>query len=140
MGEIMRFPRFVSHAILIVLQLIFVSGCTAPVSPIVTQSPSKSLGAYPAVYLQAAVQRTRILESMRNARIRIAGSFEEADYILSVNVGSRRVKMECGGMHNIIYTLTESGFPLMQIKGRGLTGDCTPNVFDEMSETLATYF
>jgi hypothetical protein len=28
----------------------------------------------------------------------------------------------------------------MEIKGRGLTGDCIPNVFDDMSQTLATYF
>ena len=29
---------------------------------------------------------------------------------------------------------------LMVIKGRGLTGTCAPNVFDDMSQKLATYF
>jgi hypothetical protein len=28
----------------------------------------------------------------------------------------------------------------MVIKARGLTGTCAPNVFDDMSQKLATYF
>ena len=99
-----------------------------------------SLSPNPTVYLQASVQRPRMLGSLRNARIRISESFEEADYILTVVVGKRRVDMTCGGMHNIVYILSENGFQLMEIKGRGLTGDCIPNVFDDMSQTLATYF
>jgi hypothetical protein len=81
-----------------------------------------------------------MLGSLRNARIRIAESFEEADYILTIHVGKRRVNMKCGGMHNIVYTLGSRGSQLMEIKGRGLTGDCIPNAFDDMSQTLATYF
>jgi hypothetical protein len=136
----MRIAQPISLAGLIALQLVLVSGCTSPVPPTVTRPPTTSLKAHPAVYLQANVQRPRILDSLRNARIRIAGSFEEADYTLIVDVGSRRVNMKCGGMHNIVYILSRNGFQLMEIKGRGLTGDCIPNVFDEMSQTLATYF
>jgi hypothetical protein len=99
-----------------------------------------SLNPHPAIYLQANVQRLRILDSLRNARIRIAESFEEADYILTVDVGNRRVNMKCGGMHNIVYILSDNGLPLMEIKARGLTGDCMPNAFDDTSQTLASYF
>jgi len=136
----MRIAQPISLAGLIALQWVLVSGCTSPVSPTVTRPPTTSLKAHPAVYLQANVQRPRILDSLRNARIRIAGSFEEADYILTVDLGDRRVNMKCGGIHNIVYTLGGNGLPLMEIKGRGLTGDCIPNVFDDMSQTLATYF
>ena len=136
----MRIARPFSLAGLIALQVVLGSGCTSPVPPTVTRAPVTSLSAHPAIYLQANVQRPRILDSLRGAGIRTAKSFEEADYILAVDVGKRRVNMQCGGMHNIVYTLGDKGFPLMQIKGRGLTGDCMPNAFDDMSQTLATYF
>jgi hypothetical protein len=136
----MRIAQPILLASLIALQMVLVSGCTSPVPPTVTRAPTTSLNAHPAIYLQANVQRPRILDSLRNARIRIARSFEEADYILTVDVGNRRVDMKCGDMHNIVYILSGKGLTLMEIKGRGLTGDCMPNVFDDMSQTLATYF
>ena len=136
----MRIAQPISLAGLIALQVVLVSGCTSPVPPTVTRPPAMSLTANPMIYLQASVQRPRILESLRNARIRVAGSFEEADYILIVVLGDRRVDMKCGGMHNIMYTLVGERVELMEIKGRGLTGECVPNVFDDMSQTLATYF
>jgi hypothetical protein len=136
----MRIARLFSLAGLIALQVVLGSGCTSLVPPTVTRAPVTSLSAHPAIYLQANVQRPRILDSLRVAGIRTAKSFEEADYILAVNVGKRRVNMQCGGMHNIVYTLNDKGFPLMKIKARGLTGDCMPNAFDDMSQTLATYF
>jgi hypothetical protein len=86
------------------------------------------------------MQRPRILDSLHGAGIRTTISLEEADYILAVDVGERRVNMKCGGMHNIVYILSGEGVPLVEIKSRGLTGDCIPNVFDDMSETLASYF
>jgi hypothetical protein len=136
----MRIVQPISLTGLIALQVVLASGCTSPVPPTVTRAPMTSLNAHPAIYLQANVQRLRILDSLRNARIRIARSFDEADYILTVDVGNRRVDMKCGGMHNIAYILSDKGLRLMEIKGRGLTEDCTPNVFDDMSQTLATYF
>jgi hypothetical protein len=42
-------------------------------------------------------------------------------------------------MHNIIYILGGMGYQLMEIKARGLTGECMPNVLDEMSQTLESY-
>ena len=136
----MRIAQPISLAGLIFLQVVLGSGCTSPVPPTVTRAPMTSLNAHPAIYLQANVQRPRILDSLHGAGIRTTTSLEEADYILAVDVGERRVNMKCGGMHNIVYTLSGEGFSLVEIKGRGLTGDCTPNAFDDMSQTLATYF
>ncbi len=94
----------------------------------------------PTILLQATVQRPRIMDSLQKAGLRPATSYAEADYVLSVIVGKRRVRMSCGGTHNVIYTLEGNGQQLMEIKGRGLTGDCIPNVFDDMSQMLSTYF
>jgi hypothetical protein len=98
------------------------------------------LKANPAVFLQARVQRPRVAESLRNAGVRLAESFAEADYILTTNVGRRRQTQVCGGSSNIAYILDGRGRHLMVIKGRGLTGTCTPNIFDDMSQELASYF
>ena len=136
----MRIAQNIALVIAISAQVVLGFGCTSPVPPTVTRPPTTSLKAHPAIYLQANVQRPRILDSLRGAGIRTAQSFEEADYILAVDVGKRRVNMKCGGMHNIVYTLGDKGFPLMEIKARGLTGDCMPNAFDDMSQTLASYF
>jgi hypothetical protein len=136
----MRIARPILLAGLIALQIVLVSGCTSTMAPVVTQAPRVPLKAHPAIYLQASVQRTRILDSLHGAGIRTTNSTGEADYVLTVVVGKRRVKMQCGGMHNIIYILGGKGFQLMEIKARGLTGECIPNVLDEMSQTLASYF
>ena len=136
----MRIAQPILFAALIALQVVLGSGCTSPVLPTVTQPPTASLRAHPAIYLQANVQRPRIIDSLHGAGIRTTTSLEEADYFLAVDVGERRVNMKCGGTHNIVYILNGKGLTLMEIKGRGMTGDCMPNVFDDMSETLATYF
>ena len=136
----MRIAQHILLAGLIALQIVLVSGCTVPMAPVVTQTPSASLKAHPAIYVQTSVQRPRILDSLHGAGIRTTNSIREADYTLTVVLGKRRVKMQCGGMHNIIYTLGDMDYQLMEIKARGLTGECTPNVFDEMSQTLASYF
>jgi hypothetical protein len=136
----MRIAQPISLAGLVALQVALVSGCVSPVAPTVTRPPMTSLKANPTIFLQATVQRPRIIDSLRNSRLRPATSYAEADYVLNVVVGKRRVKMECGGTHNVIYTLEGNGRQLMGIKGRGLTGSCIPNIFDDMSEMLASYF
>ncbi|MBW2542583.1 MAG: hypothetical protein JRF15_10875 [Deltaproteobacteria bacterium] len=136
----MRIARPITFAGSIALLIALVSGCTSPMAPVVTRAPAAPLSAHPAIYLQSSVQRMRLLASLHSAGIRTTNSTEEADYVLTVIVGKRRVKMQCGGMHNIIYILSDMGRQLMEIKARGLTGECVPNVFDETSQTLASYF
>ena len=136
----MRTAQKVALAVVIATQVVLVSGCTSPVPPTVTRAPTTSLKANPAIYLQASVQRPRVAESLRNASVRLTNTFSEADYILTVNVGRRRRTQTCGGSSNVSYILDGRDSHLMVIKGRGLTGTCVPNVFDGMSQKLATYF
>jgi hypothetical protein len=135
----MRVAKNLALSVAIALPVVLAAGCTSPVPPTVTRSPTAPLKANPTIFLQATVQRPRIAESLRQAGVRLAPSFGEADYILNVKVGRRRRTQACGGTSNVAYILDGTTGHLMAIKGRGLTGTCTPNVFDEMSQKLASY-
>jgi hypothetical protein len=136
----MRTAKELALVIAIALPVVLASGCTSPVPPTVTRAPTTSLKANPAIYLQATVQRPRIAESLRQAGVRLAPSFGEADYILNVNVGRGRGNQPCGGTSNVAYILDGRAGHLMVIKGRGMTGTCTPNIFVDMSQKLVSYF
>ena len=124
----------------IALQVVFGSACTSPVPPTVTRPPTLPLKANPAIIVEANRQIPRIEESLRQAGVRLAESYAEADYILKVNVGRRRGNQTCGGTSNVAYILDGKTGHLMVVKGRGLTGTCTPNIFVDMSHKLVTYF
>ncbi len=136
----MRIAQKIALAVAIVAQVVLVSGCTSPVPPTVTRAPTTPLNANPTIFLRASVQKPRVAESLRKAGVRLTESYAEADYILNVNVGRRRRTQTCGGSSNVAYILDGRDSHLMVIKGRGLTGTCVPNVFDDMSQKLATYF
>jgi hypothetical protein len=125
--------------LVIVLQLVLLSGCTAPVPATVTRAPATALESNPKVFVQATVQQGRIVESLRNAGIDAQDSLPGADYTLVVKVGRNRRSTQCGGISNVAYLLSGEGRYVLVIKGRGLTGSCRPNIFDEMSEMLASY-
>jgi hypothetical protein len=124
----------------IALQVVFGSACKSPVPPTVTRPPTLPLKANPAIIVEANRQIPRIEESLRQAGVRLAESYAEADYILKVNVGRRRGNQTCGGTSNVAYILDGKTGHLMVVKGRGLTGTCIPNIFVDMSHKLVTYF
>jgi hypothetical protein len=124
---------------LVALQLAFLPGCSSTVPATVTREPRAPLKANPTIFLEANRQRPHIEESLRRAGLHMAESFSGADYILNVKVGRNRSTRDCGGTSNVAYILDGNNRHLMVIKGRGLTGSCTPNVFDDMSQKLATY-
>ncbi len=130
----------ITLAISIALQVVLVSGCVSPVPPTVTRAPTIPLKENPAIYLQVIGHKARVAESLRNAGVRLMESDSEADYTLNVNVGKVRGRRDCGSVSNIDYILYSNGRRLMVIEGRGLMGTCVPNIFDGMSQKLATYF
>ena len=67
------------------------------------------------------------------------GDHSGADYTLDVRVGRSRYRTSCGSVRNVVYILSNASGRLMIIKGRGLTGSCSPNVFDDLSQKLAFY-
>ncbi len=125
--------------LLVIVQLTFLSGCTSTVPATVTLRPGSPLDPKPMIYLNAPVQWERIAQSLRDAGMTPTDNFNEANYALDVRVGKSRSSAECGGLSNVAYFLTRSNNRVMVIKGRGRTGGCTPNVFDDMSRKLASF-
>ena len=61
-------------------------------------------------------------------------------YTLIAKVGSKRGSSEpCGTTNNVVYDLRSGSGRVLVIKGRGRTGTCKPNIFDDMSQKLAGY-
>jgi hypothetical protein len=136
----MRIAQPISLAGLIALQVVLVFGCTSPVPATVTRAPTTPLQANPTIFLLANKQWPRVAESLRNAGLRLADSQFEADYILTVNVGRIQRNKTCGGFGNVAYILDDRGTHMVVVKGRGFTGSCIPNLLDNMSQKLASYF
>ena len=128
--------------------LVLVSGCTSPVPPSVSWGPATIISGDPAVVLavQAASevwgQRSRIEQSLRDAGVTPASGSSEAKYALQVKVGKMagRGHTSCGRVRNVAYVLSGDEGRILVIKGRGPTGTCTPNIFDDMSQRLASFF
>ena len=135
----MRITQTAVLAVVIALQLVFLSGCTTIVPATVTRGPAFPLKANPKIFLRATVQYERIADSLRDAGLGTAESGNDFDYTLDVKVGRNRRSRECGGLSNVSYVLVRSGQYVLVIKGRGMTGTCNPNVFDDMSHKLASF-
>ncbi len=122
-----------------VFQLAFLSGCASTVPATVTMRPASPLEANATIYLKTRVRLRRIALSLRDAGLTPTNQVEGAGYTLDVRVGSGRGSSDCGRVSNVAYILTRAGSRVMAIKGRGRTGSCTPNVFDDMSQKLAWF-
>ena len=135
----MRIAHPMGLAVAVVLQLVLLSSCTTPVPATVTRAPATPLKSNLKIFVQATVQQGRIVESLRNAGIDAQESLPGADYTLLVKVGRNRRSTQCGGISTVAFVLSHEGRYVLVIKGRGLTGSCRPNIFDEMSYMLSSY-
>ena len=135
----MRAVRPIGLAVVVFLTFVFVFGCTSYVPPTVTRALATPMKANPRFFILARFQNWRIAESLRNAGLTAAHSVANADYTLDVRVGQNRRSTSCGSIHNVAYLLRSEGRFVMVIKGRGLTGHCSPNIFDAMSQKLASF-
>ena len=111
--------------------------CSSTSPATVTRRAHIPLDPEKGIFVVAHEQRDTIIASLEKAQIRIATDLESMGYALDVRLGSPRGSRECGSVHNVVYTLSDRGQKLLVIKGRGPTGDCDPNIFDDMSEELA---
>ena len=118
---------------LLLLQLALTLGCTSTVPATVTMGPAGPLETPAKIFLTAARQPERIAQSLRDAGLEVVSHWNSANYALQVDVGSSRGSgRECGSVNNVAYILSRAGVRYMVIKGRGMTGSCTPNVFDDI--------
>ena len=131
----MRTAKFLA-----LLSLILLAACTSTVPATVTRGPMGPVTTNPRIFVSARNQSERIVQSLRDAGFTVKEGFRDIDYTLEVRIGDSRARRECGSVNNVIYILNQSGQQLIIIKGRGLTGSCSPNIFDDMSRKLASYY
>jgi len=126
-------------AAVLVLACALLPSCSTPVPATVTFGPSIRMTREPTIAVLAVEQRVEIEDSLRAAGM-IVPHDRPANYWLQVDVGSSRGSQSCGSIANVKYTLIRRGTPILVVKGRGPTGRCEPNVFDEMSQLMESYF
>lgn len=124
---------------LLTLLLAPVKGCASHVPATVTMPAIAPVDGRLPIFLIATVQRAEILKSLRDAGLNAVEKPEEGGYTLDVRLGSRRSSRPCGSLRNVSYILKEAGMRIMIIKGRGVTGSCSPKFFDELSRMLASH-
>jgi hypothetical protein len=129
---------FVVFAFVLPPVLLLLPSCTVP--PTVTYGPSMAITGKPVISLAARERYARIEQSLRDASLDPTGQWDSTSYGLEVRVGRTRSSKSCGTTNNVVYNLSKGGQRVLVIKGRGMTGSCNPNVFDDMSQKLATYF
>ena len=112
--------------------------CTSAVPPQVRILSPLDPATMPSVLLSANDEQDRVAEALSNAGVAVAADMRQATLILTARLGTPRgTKHKCGGIRNVVYELSQRGGLVAVIKARGLTGTCTPNILDAMSEELA---
>ena len=134
----MRTP-LLSLLVLVLVGSVLSTSCSTMVPATITWPPSPALDGEPAVFVVAVHQRESIKRSLEKAGVRAVES-GIASYTLRVKVGSSRDTRECGSKNNVNYLLSAYGSVVLAMEGRGWTGDCQDNMFDEMSALLAAQF
>jgi hypothetical protein len=94
----------------------------------------------PLLYVVTARERETVLASLRQAGFSIATDMRDAPLVLHVRLGGSRSSKACGSVRNVVYDLRRSGVRVADIKGRGWTGTCQPNMLTQMSAELAGLF
>jgi hypothetical protein len=132
--------RRIMRVIRVLVSSLLLLSCTTPVPPTITSATAVVFSEEPTIFLMAARKGPRVAKSLRDAGFTVLGEPSRGVYGLRVDVGTGRGGNACGSVNNVRYVLLQRGAPLMELKGRGRTGACTPNVFDDMSRLLASHF
>jgi len=124
---------------LLVLPLGVISACATRVPATITRTSLVPIQPGTRIYVIAQSQSQRIVKSLVDAGSEVSDRWTGEGYSLTVSIGSSRARRSCGTVNNISYVLNGDGQRLMVLKGRGATGSCEPNVFDDMSRMFAAY-
>jgi hypothetical protein len=77
------------------------------------------------------------MAALRRAGIVVVDDLLESSHQLRVTLGVDKSFRDCGTLNNVKYAMRLQRRTLLELAGRGWTGECQPNVFDEMSRELA---
>ena len=118
------------------LLLLITMGC-ANVAPRVTFAPTEPIDIERPFFLVVNREGAKVEKALSNAGIKITNANLASTYELRVRVGRELSNNKCGNVHNVSYEVLDRGMRVMIIKGRGPTGSCEPNIFEQMSKKLA---
>jgi len=121
----------------ILLALVLSLTACGTVPPTQTTQSVLVLEAEPSFYVTAAVQKPAIVAALRRAEIIVVDDLLESSHQLRVTLGIDKSFRDCGTLNNLKYTVRLQRRTVLEFAGRGWTGDCQPNAFDEMSRELA---
>lgn len=121
------------------LLLALATGCASHVPATVTMPAIAPIDGRLPIFLIAPLQRAGIRKSLHAAGLKTLKRPRRDGYTLDVRLGSIRSSRPCGSLRNVAYVLKDAGVRIMIIKGRGVTGSCSPNIFDELSRMLASH-
>ncbi len=125
--------------LLLLVLVVLLHGC-GTVAPVLTMKGSLSPESERSLYVTATKQKSIPLASLRRSGFTIAGDLLAAPYQLRITLGVDKAFRDCGTLNNVKYSLRSEGRPVLEISGRGWTGSCDPNIFDEMSQLLMRKF
>ncbi len=139
---------------------LLITSCAA-VQPFVSSPPTAPIKPNPTIFVAAQRDRGRITESLEHLGIEVVDE-GQPDYLLRAKVGkSKKLAKEkdCGTFSSGSYELFEFSKEyirdsrvlswgsisrgdrrVLTMKGRGWTGNCSPNIWDDMSRTLVDQF
>jgi hypothetical protein len=136
---------------------ILVTSCAA-VEPFVSSPPTAPIKPDPRIFVIAQRDRGRITESLERLDIEVVKEVQP-DYLLRAKVGKGKKlanEKDCGSFQSVSYELFEAYVRdsrdqswdaisrgdrrVLAIKARGWTGNCSPNVWDDMSRVLVDQF
>ena len=116
------------------------SGEAAPPAPPPAAVATIRAATNRSVFVMAARQKPRIIESLAAAGIEVSTNLLEAGFTLRVTVGADQGREDCGSRNNVRYALRLENAAVLDLAEKGWTGICTPNVFDVLSGRLAGAF
>ena len=130
----------VGYGLGLLLMLALSSACSTAVPATVTWGPQPPISGEPRITLTSSPRNDRVAQSIKDAGLQIATSGSRTDYFLQVNVGRSRGSRDCGTVNNVAYILNGTAGRVLVLKGRGPTGSCSPNIFDDMRRLLGSHF
>lgn len=122
------------------LLVVALASCNTPVLATVSWGPAAPIDQGHTLFVTAKRQVARLEQSLVEAGFEVTRRAGNADYLLRVDVGSGRGSRACGPSSNVRYILSQGRKRILVLKGRGRTGACKPNLFDDLSRLLESYF
>ena len=89
------------------------------------------------IYVTAARQKDTIKQALHNAGFHIVDRLENSTHLMRVTIGADQNTEPCGTLNNVRFQLRIEQRNIAEATAKGWTGSCQPNVFDEVSQTMA---